>query len=603
MNLYRIIQRSLRVLSQSDQRKVLLIALTQLSLSILDLIAVGIFGALGTIAVRGVQSRETSTFVDPLLVFFGLGDLEFRSKVALLAGLAAFFLILKTLLSMVITRRSLLFLARRGAQISIKLIGTFVSIEQNDTSQDNSQENLYALTIGVSNIALGILGTSIALAADISLVILIAITLFVVDWITASFTFIFFLAIGASLYYSLHRRSSELGRSQANQTILSNQSILTLFKAYPEILVRNTQQNFLDSIEMQRDNLAKTSAETTFLPFVGKYVLEIAIVIGVLGLSLLQFVSQDAAGASGVLAFFIVAASRLAPAVLRLQHGAITINYSASASLKTLELIEKLPSIRSSYLVVNQFSIPFRPKIDVKEMCFSFKEQETELFSKVSFTLNEGDFCAIVGPTGAGKSTLVKLLLGVLVPTEGKVLVSGENPRKVHSMWPGSIAYVPQEVFLMSGTLRENLLFGLDSKYFSDASLYELLGAVKLREFMDFRGIDLNSRVGEDGSNLSGGQKQRIGIVRALLTKPHILILDEATSSLDGMTEQEISQTLGALESVKIKIVIAHRLSTIREANTLLYVNQGKLQRFNSIQEARQQISEFDDQARLMGLK
>jgi ABC-type multidrug transport system fused ATPase/permease subunit len=602
MSLYRIILRSLRVLNHSDQRKVVFVTGAQLSLSILDLIAVGIFGALGTIAVRGVQSRETSTFLDPILDSFGFGDLAFQAKVALLAGLAAFSLVLKTLLSMLITRRSLLFLSRRGAEISIKLIGQSIGIKGNDIGQQNSQENLYSLTTGVSNIALGVLGTSIALAADVSLVALIAITLFVVDWITASFTFLFFAAIGTSLYFSLHKRSSQLGRAQAHLTIANNQSILTLFKAYPEIFVRNTQRNFLEKIASQRNDLAKTSAETAFLPFVGKYVIEIAIVIGVLGLSLLQFVSQDAASASGTLAFFIVSATRLAPAILRLQHGAITINYSANASLKTLELIENLGQEGEKKLPNIQSGLSFVPKLEVKEMSFSFEKADSRLFSKANFDLVDGDFCAIVGPTGAGKSTLVKLLLGVMAPTEGEVLISGKDPRTAHSIWPGSIAYVPQEVFVMAGTLKENLLLGLDPRDFSDLLLEELLNDVHLKEFMKQRNMTLDSQIGEDGSNLSGGQRQRIGIARALLTKPHILILDEATSSLDGMTELEIGETLRTLESVKVKVVIAHRLSTIREANTLIYINDGELMRFNSINEARQQIPEFDKQAKLMGL-
>lgn len=590
------------MLNVSDQRKLFFVATAQLSLSILDLIAVGIFGALGTIAVRGVQSRDTSTFLDPILETFGFGDLAFQSKVALLAGLAAFSLVLKTLVSMVITRRSLLFLSRRGAQISVKLIEHSIGLVKNENNQQSAQENLNVLTIGVSNIVLGVLGTFMALVADFSLVILVAVTLFIVDWVTASFTFLFFASVGVSLYFSLHKRSSALGQAQWHLTIANNQSILTLLRAYSEILVRNTQRNFLDEIDLHSNNLAKTSAETSFLPFVGKYVIEISIVIGVLGLSLLQFVSQDAASASGTLAFFIVAATRLAPAILRLQQGAITINYSANASLKTLDLIENISQEEIKEVPNIQSELTFVPKIEIKEMSFSFGQVEPGLFSKVNFDLVDGDFCAIVGPTGAGKSTLVKLMLGVFAPTEGRVLISGHEPRTAHSIWPGSIAYVPQEVFIMAGTLRENLLLGLNRRDFSDVLLEELLNDVQLRDFMKQRNMTLDSQIGEYGSNLSGGQRQRLGIARALITKPHILILDEATSSLDGTTELEIGQTLRTLEGVHIKVVIAHRLSTIREANTLIYINNGTLRRFNSINEARQQITEFDEQAKLMGL-
>lgn len=598
------VKRCLRVLPRKDQFRIKVIIAAQFSLSLLDLIAVAIFGALGSIAVKGVQSRDSSTFLDPILDFFGLSELSFQSKVGFLALTASALLITKTILSTVITRRSLHFLAQKGAELSSRLSKLALIEERDEIQHSSSQEVLYALTNGVSNVTLGVLGTFIALASDISLLILMCMALFLADFLTALVTALFFSIIGLTLYFSLHKRSAKLGQEQAEIAIESNREILTVFKAYPEIFVRNTGTKFIQKISGQRRRLASISAETAFLPYVGKYVIETAIVIGVLLLSAVQFVNQDAASASGTLAFFIASATRIAPAILRLQHGGITMNYSANASTKTLELMEResFADSRKDLSVEKINDVAFEPKVEFEDVSYLFPDSQYLALGNINFKFNIGDFIAIVGPTGAGKSTLVEIILGIRKPTQGTASISGTPANKVHEFWPGKVAYVPQDVFINRGTLKENLLLGLEETAYSDEAILKALEQVGLLQFMNQNSLGLESIIGEEGSTLSGGQKQRIGIARAILTRPELLILDEATSSLDGVTELEISKTLTDMKSVRTLIVIAHRLSTIREANKLLYLENGEVRFCGTIENARKEIPDFDVQARLMGL-
>lgn len=597
-----LILRCLRVLPNRDQLRVKFIIAAQFSLSVLDLVAVTVFGALGSIAVRGVQSRDSSTFLDPFLKFIGLGDMNFQTKVGFLALSASFLLITKTFLSTIITRRSLHFLARKGAELSTTLSKTALIEKREDMDSLSSQEVLYALTTGVSNVTLGVLGTFIALASDVSLLVLMCFALFLTDFLTALATSLFFALIGLALYFLLHKRSAKLGREQAEVTIESNRDILTLYKAFPEIFVRNTGPNFLEKISFQRSKLASISAETAFLPYVGKYVIETAIVIGILLLSSAQFLIQDAADASGTLAFFVASATRIAPAILRLQHGGITMNYSANASKRTLEMMERQWLPENECNRTNSQNLKFVPKVEIRGLSYKYHEKSSLALKDINLSIETGDFAAIVGPTGAGKSTLVEILLGIRNPTEGSVITSGQPASSVHEIWPGKVAYVPQEVFIHHGTMRENLLLGLPSVQVTDEVILASLKSVGLGQFMENNKLTLDSVIGEEGSSLSGGQKQRLGIARAVLTKPEMLILDEATSSLDGVTELEISRTLAEMKSVKTLIVIAHRLSTIREANKLIYLQEGKLRFCGSIKEARREIPDFDVQAKLMGL-
>ena len=590
------------MLPHRDQKRVKVIICAQLSLSILDLVAVAIFGALGSIAIRGVQSRDSSSFLDPVLKQVGMADLDFQSKVATLALIASLLLITKTLLSTIITRRSLHFLAIKGADLSSRLSRNALIDAREEIEDLPSQEVLYALTTGVSNVTLGVLGTFIALASDISLLVLMSVSLFLTDFLTALVITFFFVLIGLFLYFSLHRKSSRLGKEQANVTIDSNREILTVYRAYPEIFVRNTGLNLIKKISSQRRELATISAETAFLPYVGKYVIETAIVVGVLLLSAIQFLSDDAVAASGTLAFFIVSATRIAPAILRLQHGAITMNYSANASIRTLELMEQKSMLQDENVNREFYDLAFEPIVKFDKVSYLYPKSFNNALSDISFGIDQGDFVAIVGPTGAGKSTLIEVLLGVRKPTSGSAKISGRLANEVHNIWPGKVAYVPQDVHIHQGSLRENLLLGLAEEKFSDEALLDALQKVGLSEFIARSSITLDSTIGEEGSTLSGGQRQRIGIARAILTKPEMLVLDEATSSLDGVTELEISAMFKELKSVSTLIVIAHRLSTIRESNKLVYLQEGTLRFSGSIEGARREIPDFDNQARLMGL-
>jgi ABC-type bacteriocin/lantibiotic exporter with double-glycine peptidase domain len=196
---------------------------------------------------------------------------------------------------------------------------------------------------------------------------------------------------------------------------------------------------------------------------------------------------------------------------------------------------------------------------------------------------------------------LVDLLLGVVHPNRGVVEISGARPSQVIETWPGAIAYVPQETSIINGSIKDNICLGYSAADVPDEDVVELLIAVELNEFLSLpEGI--HSSVGERGGKLSGGQKQRIGLARALFTRPKLLVLDEATSSLDATTEKKLTNYLLSLKGTLTMIVIAHRLSTVKDADRIIYINKGHIQGEGTFDEMRSTIKEFDDQAKAMGL-
>ena len=209
---------------------------------------------------------------------------------------------------------------------------------------------------------------------------------------------------------------------------------------------------------------------------------------------------------------------------------------------------------------------------------------------------------AFVGPSGAGKTTVIDVLLGVLKPDTGSVLISGVAPLIAVAKWPGAVSYVPQDVVIAAGTIRENVGLGYPVEIASDELVLSALKVANLEEFVLGLPEGMDSQVGERGAKLSGGQRQRLGIARAMFTKPNLLVMDEATSALDGETEEGITRAIQAMRGKTTIVMIAHRLSTVRDADVVVYMDKGMILAQGNFSEVRDSIPNFDRQAKLMGL-
>jgi ABC-type multidrug transport system fused ATPase/permease subunit len=220
----------------------------------------------------------------------------------------------------------------------------------------------------------------------------------------------------------------------------------------------------------------------------------------------------------------------------------------------------------------------------------------------VSLVIPSGASVALVGSSGAGKSTLADVILGVIHPQEGVVRVADIPPQQAIARWSGSMAYVPQAVALVEGSIRQNVALGIADDHVDDDLVWEALERARLDVFLRETREGLSTEVGERGVRLSGGQRQRLGIARALYTRPRLLVLDEATSALDAETELAIVQTLKDLEGAVTTITIAHRLATVRTVNKIVFMKDGRVVSEGSFEDVRSVVPDFDRQASLLGL-
>lgn len=233
-----------------------------------------------------------------------------------------------------------------------------------------------------------------------------------------------------------------------------------------------------------------------------------------------------------------------------------------------------------------------RPMFDdclaCEDVSYRYEDDAAPALDAVSFTIHKGQSVGIVGPTGAGKSTLVDVLLGLLTPTSGRIVIDGEPLEGHERQWQRQIGYVSQDVYLLDDTLRRNVAFGVPDSTIDDDKLSRAITQARLDEVVAALPQKLDTVVGEDGVRLSGGQRQRVAIARALYHDPPILFFDEATAALDNQTEREVTDAIASVRGTRTVVAIAHRLSTVKGCDQLIYLRDGRVAGTGTYQELMQ---------------
>jgi ATP-binding cassette, subfamily B, bacterial PglK len=599
-----VIYRCTRVMSKRDRMKVFAVMVLQILFGFLDLLGVAVIGVLGALAVTGVGSGVKGNRVNSALEILRISEYSFQTQVTVLGILAAILLIGRTIFSIIFTRRIMHFLSNRGAQLANVLVRKILNRPLLEIQHRTSQEIVYSITSGVNAITLGIIGVAVNLVSDVSLLFVLGIGLFIVNPSVAFLTFFVFSCIAFILYRISHVKAQKLGELNAQLSIQGNEQMLEVLDSYRELFVKNRRAYYAGNVSELRFKLSHTSAELSFMPFVSKYIIETSMVIGALLISAVQFKMQDAVHAVATLSIFLAAGTRIVPAILRVQQGALSIKSSLGSAGPTLDYIEELEGFEFSEASpeVPEFIHPgFEAKIDIDCVSFRYPNKDFDAITDVNLSISPGQMVALVGPSGGGKTTLIDLILGILSPQHGNIRISNHSPDEAIQLWPGAIAYVPQNISIANGTIRSNIELGYPPLPENEAHLVRAISTSHLTPVISKLPSGWDSLVGEKGSKLSGGERQRLGIARAIFTNPRLLVLDEATSALDSETEQVVSESITQLRGGATILIVAHRLSTVLLADVVAFVNEGKVIASGSFEELRAQVPDFDNQAKLMG--
>ena len=617
MKVREAVKSSLRLLTSRDRRRLALITGAQMSTSVLDLLGVLTIGLVTALSLSVMSSLPQPEIVQSTLETLGLEEADPVVVALTLAVIGGVLLITKSVLNMILTRRILRFLANRQALVSGRLAAGLLARPLLQVQQHSSQETVYTLTGGVGAATLQVLGQSTIALSEIALLVVLAVGMLAVSPLITIFTITFFLIISFTLQRLLAARAGRIGQRSANISIQSISTVQEALRTYREAVVSQRRGLYVQRFQDLCWQGATNATDMQFVALIPKYVLEIALVCGAGLLAVSQLLTKDLSAALAVIAVFLVAGSRVVPSMLRLQTAAISIRSAAGMALPTYELAQELELERLTSATAESFgSIEpatiraqlqkghegFDGSILISNVDLSYPGTSTPALAAVSLMLPAGSSLALVGPTGAGKSTLADLILGVLIPDSGVTLIGGLTPAETLATWPGAVAYVPQDVAMANGTVRENVALGLPVEIIDDDWVWDALNRAHLGEFLRDSRDGLDTLIGEHGIKLSGGQRQRLGIARALYTRPKLLVLDEATSALDAETEQAIAQTLQELEGTVTTVTIAHRLATIRHCDLVVYLEGGRVQAQGSFSEVRAQAPQFDRQAQLLGL-
>lgn len=384
------------------------------------------------------------------------------------------------------------------------------------------------------------------------------------------------------VFYVFKKKLIRLGQRDRAANAAINKSILQAFQGIKEIKASDLEEYFIDEYDTAYREMVTVGRRQSLLKIAPRPVMETVMICGLLGfISLRIYLGGDMSSFIPTLSVFAVAAIRMLPSFNRISGnlGIILSNKaSAEALCRDLQEMEKadLSEIKRDNKDAEE-KIVFNKAVRLEDITFSYPGRPNDMvLDGVSLLIPRNSSVAFIGPTGAGKTTTADIILGLLRPDSGKVLADDKDIQDNIRAWHKIIGYIPQDIFLIDGTVRENVAFGAGADEVSDEEIWEALKMAQADEFIGSLPDKLHSNVGPDGVQLSGGQRQRIGIARALLRKPEILVLDEATSALDNDTENAVMDAINAFSGSKTLIIIAHRLSTIKECDRVYEIKNGK---------------------------
>ncbi len=350
-----------------------------------------------------------------------------------------------------------------------------------------------------------------------------------------------------------------------------------------EIKTGGREQYFVDEYIRCGDGYVNAVQKYTLYSNVPRLLIEtVCVAVMVIYMIFLMRSGRDTSQMMGIIAAFGIAVMRLMPCANRINNQLNSITYF-EPFLKGVSdnLQDEISGERTD---MTEFSVeaeklPIKDKIELKDICYHYPNTEVEIFDHAELTVPVGKSVGIVGSSGAGKSTVVDILLGMLKLQNGSITVDGKDvmAKENYRGWLKNVGYIPQSIFMLDDTIRRNVAFGVPEEKMSEERIWQVLKDAQLDEFVRGLPDGLDTGIGERGVRLSGGQRQRIGIARALYEDPEVLILDEATSALDNDTESAIMDSINRFHGEKTLIIIAHRLQTIEKCDMVYRVEGGKI--------------------------
>jgi ABC-type multidrug transport system fused ATPase/permease subunit len=521
-----------------------------------------------------------------------LGDPNDDQLALILAFTVGLAFVSKGVLGLTIRWWTLGFINRRMVQASADLMSYYLHAPYSLHAQRGSADLLRRLNESMNNVFASILVPAAAVVTDAVTITGMTLALLVIAPLPTVLAIAIFGLGTLALQRYTRRTIMHASWAITDANVLAMRYALQSFGGIKEIKLRNEQDLFVDSYAQARMDAAMQGRIITFLGDFPKYAMETLFVIGIGVMTAVVFAQEDSGSALGVLALFAVAGFRVMPGTVRMVASLNTIK-SGAPSLKLVEEdVEAMRTSSPSRSGVHE-SLPLTRELALDSVCFRYDDATEDVLRECSLNIPAGSSIALVGSSGAGKSTLVDVILGLQTPTSGRITADGVDITSRRPEWQAGLAVVPQDVFLLDGSVADNIRFSLHPDHDDQDRLRHVVEQAQLEGLVAQLPDGLDTPVGERGTRLSGGQRQRLGIARALFRDPHLLILDEATSALDNVTEHRISETIRALRGNVTLVIVAHRLSTVRHCDQIALMSSGRIEAVGTFDDLRANNEEF----------
>jgi ATP-binding cassette subfamily C protein len=538
--------------------------------------------------------------------FLGISSFSTKNQVVILGLITLFIFLLRPIVVLPISRKIIFAIHRSGADLTNALFSKFTSLSLKSLKVWSSSDVNYSLTVGVSS-SIRLLWVAVTLISDFTLVLMFFIALFISNYLITIGLLVYVLILFGILNWINGSKISDAGIETANTTSNATKNIFETLGTFRELYVSNKIKHRLESFRINRIEQGDSLAIFDWLKQVPRYVIDTALILGILIIAIGQLNSTSIEVVASSTTLYLTAALRILPTIAPIQNSVNEILNSSGMTFKLknfYDYVENEFPKRIHYLNdLKNNNSSFRDKnINVHNL--NFKHSDKSMFSlkNINFTLEQGKTMAIIGSSGSGKTTLADCLLGLLEITAGNVTLFGQSPEEFITSNSNNISYVSQDVFLIDGSVLENVAFAIPEELINIEKVNKVLKSAHIFDFVQSLPQGLQTVVGERGTRLSGGQRQRIGIARALYSDPLILVLDEATSSLDAETEYSITSMLRELKGEVTIISIAHRLSTVMHSDLVLFLKDGTLAGSGKFEELIKQHPDLARQAELLGL-
>jgi ATP-binding cassette subfamily C protein len=543
----------------------------------LDIFGIFLVGVVASLGVTQFSSEGGST----TLVGFELPVLDGSGMLALVSFTLAVFVV-KAVIAISLSRVLTSFIARIEGRNANLLADHLLRGSLERAKRLSKAEFQYAITESTMWSFTGVLNNVASIVSESFLLLIIAIAFFVVDPVVAVFAIVYFSVIVFGMQAFIGRMLARAGNDAAAGTVETVNAVSDTIDTFREISVLAKQELFLERIHTSRMRLARSGSTLQFLAGMPRYVVETALILGVVVFVGQQLLTGQLASGLATLGIFLAGAVRIMGSILPLQTAVAALKINVERSQLAQGLLGQVRDDAAAVAAVPSVTLPELPapgplSVVINAADYSYDGDEHTTLSAVSLRVEAGQYVAVIGPSGAGKTTLVDVILGLIRPQGGTVAVGGIEPTLLRTIAPGAVSYVPQKPGLVSGTIAENIALGVPPELIDHELLKRSVEAAFLNDFIASLPNGLDTSVGKQADALSGGQIQRIGLARALYVQPRLLILDEATSGLDAGSEAYIGQSLRKLHSHVTLIVIAHRLSTVQHADVVHVVESGTI--------------------------